>query len=773
MKSRRNIGFLFLCAIFFSSCSSTRYVPEGGFWLKKSRINLINKDEHLSRSDFVTLQKQMPNSKLFGYPLKLKLYSSVDIRKQHWWSRVMQRSGEAPVVFDTLYANQSALQMKQYLINKGHFESSVHYVCDTLGSKKIGITYFVLTGEGYHYRNASIEVKDDSLKGYFNNWAPSFLQAGEPYDVEALRSEQERISRRLQNRGYYYFNKDDVSFEVDSSLNAHLMDVKMIINLPKSGNHNRRYRHGDIYLYPDENPNIVSEKKFDTTLFAAPKSHLDTTPTNYYFVHAEPLQIKPNVVASKLMIKSGEAYNLTNIDRTYENLLDLRVYRSINLSLHPGLPDNSSSDPLLHTAITLRQSPIWTTESNFDVTTTENLQGVAAYTMLQNRNLFGGAEIFSLRLRGLVELQYLLNKKSREENELNFINNVDLKLESSIEFPRFISPFRVHRFSQNRPRTLFNIGYSYRFYPSFYNRSILNASFSYSWRRLRTIHALSLLDVNSVKIDLAPEFSEQIRTLSAYNQRLRYQYENHFIVAARYMFNYTGRQGNRPVGFNAFRFSIETSGHALNLLSKVLKASKNSEGRYQFLGISYAQYIRIEAEVKRNWNLNEQHWLVTRLMVGSGFAEGNSNVLPYEKGFFAGGNNNIRAWPMNRLGPGSYRPENNNIEQIGDIVGVANLEYRFPIFGAFKGAWFLDVGNIWLQNDNESFKDGGFIWKEVPKDLAIGGGFGLRWDLNFFVIRLDAALPIRNPAKPDQKKWVLGKTQFRDFVLNFGIGYPF
>jgi outer membrane protein assembly factor BamA len=256
---------------------------------------------------------------------------------------------------------------------------------------------------------------------------------------------------------------------------------------------------------------------------------------------------------------------------------------------------------------------------------------------------------------------------------------------------------------------------------------------------------------------------------------LKYQYENHFIFSARYSFAFSGQQLNRPISFNAFRFSVESSGNSLNLVSLLLNASKNDKDRYQFFNLAYAQYIRIDAELKRYWYLTHNQILVTRLMGGSGFTNyGNSGVLPYEKGFFAGGNNNIRAWPMNQLGPGSYHDSTTyKIERIGDIVMVGNIEYRFPIFGAFKGALFLDAGNIWQHGDSKSFPKGEFFWKNVPNDLAVGGGFGLRWDLNFFVIRLDAAAPLRDPAKPNGEKWVIKQTRPKSFVLNFGIGYPF
>ncbi len=659
--------------------------------------------------------------------------------------------------------------MKQYLVNKGHFNSSVHYVCSVLGKKSMKVVYYIHAGEGYHYRNVDLEIQDDSLTNLFRDWKlRTFLKTGEPYDVEILDAERLRITQRLQNQGYYFFNKDNIEFVIDSALNAYLMDVKAVVKPPEPGKHNEKYTYSDVYIFPDQRPNQSGGKPFDTTSFSMPKSKRDTTMQTFHFVHTEPLQIRPSIIASKLLIEPGKTYSLNNVDRTYENLLDLRVYRSTNVSIQPKPVDSVNPNYLLNTTIEVRQAPTWATETNFDLTTTSGLQGAMANTAIQNRNLFGGAEIFSLRLRGLVEVQYLFDKERD-----NFINNFDLKVDASIDFPRFIAPFNLRRTMQYRPRTLLNVGYGYQFRPSYYNRRVLNTSFGYSWRQPRVSHTLFPIDINVVEIDLRPDFAEKIDVLSKNNTRLRYQYADHFIFAARYSFSYTEQQTARSRSFNAFRFSLESSGNLLYLLSHLTGASKNTDNQYQVFRLAYSQYIRPEVEMKRYWYFSEEKVFVARLLVGSGFAYGNSTVLPYEKGFYAGGNNNIRGWPMGQLGPGSYYDSTRiDIERIGDIAGILNLEYRFPIFGAFKGALFVDAGNIWLRNES-AYPKGEFAWKNIPNDLAVAGGIGLRWDLNYFIIRLDAALPLRNPANPDNKKWVVSDTRLRDIVLNFGIGYPF
>jgi len=259
---------------------------------------------------------------------------------------------------------------------------------------------------------------------------------------------------------------------------------------------------------------------------------------------------------------------------------------------------------------------------------------------------------------------------------------------------------------------------------------------------------------------------------------LQAQYEDHFIFATRYSFSFSGEQPGRARSFNAFRFSIESSGNLLYLLSRTIDAplhgTRGEDEHFRFFNLAYAQYVRGDVDFRRHWRLGENHTLVTRLMGGMGFAYGNSLVLPYEKGFFSGGSNNVRAWPMAQLGPGSFsNPDSLTIERIGDIVLVGNIEYRFPIAGRFKGALFVDAGNVWLRRSDAVFPNGEFNRRNFLDELAIGWGAGVRWDLGFFVIRLDLAMPLRDPALPSGEKWMIQNLRLSDLVFNFGIGYPF
>jgi len=736
---------------------------------------LSRHESRVLRADLAPLQRQEPNARFLRIPMRLMMYNSVNPERNNWWTRFMQNAGEPPVIFDSALADQSVRQMQQHLINNGHFNSEIYYISRTSRRRPqhMRLVFHVDPGRGYSYRHVSIEVRDDSLKHLFEDWSnQTLIRSEQPYSVEILEAERLRVTRKLQNLGYFDFRRDHIEFSIDSALNTYQMDVTMIVNPPRTGGHHHRYTFADVYIFPEGRINLSEQKLFDTTTFSLRKSRTDTTLLNYHFVHTRPLQIRPSVIASKLAIQPGVTFSPISVDRTYENLLDLRVLRSTNIMIHPKPIDTNADNPefLLKTTIEMQQALSNTWAVELETMTTSGLQGAAVNTSLQIRNLFGGAEIFSLRLRGMIELQYLFNRDAR----VRFIDNYDIGIGAVLDIPRFISPFNMGQTFAQRTRTLISLNYSYRWRPDFYNRWVVGASFAYSWRQPRSTHTLFPLDVNLVNISLNPGFEQEIHELN--NRRLLSQYEDHFIFASRYNFSFSGEQPGRSRSFNAFRFSIETSGNLLYGISNLINAQKNADGQYQFLHLAYAQYIRGDADFRRHWRLTDNQTIVTRLMGGVGFAYGNSLVLPYEKGFFAGGSNNVRAWPMNQLGPGSFsNPENLNIESIGDIVLVGNIEYRFPIAGSFKGALFIDAGNVWLRDSSDVFPNGEFRWRHIPRDLAVGGGFGLRWDLGFFVVRLDLATPLRNPAIEgnERNKWVIQNPRMRDLVFNFGIGYPF
>jgi outer membrane protein assembly factor BamA len=263
-------------------------------------------------------------------------------------------------------------------------------------------------------------------------------------------------------------------------------------------------------------------------------------------------------------------------------------------------------------------------------------------------------------------------------------------------------------------------------------------------------------------------------TFSVSNKRFAYQYKDHFIFASRYSFVHDKKYTRHIKNYDYFRVSAESSGNLLNIIYSIAGIDKKENNTYEIWGMPFAQYIRLETEYKHYWIFSKDRSFVVRSMLGVGLPYGNSKSLPFEKGFFAGGTNYIRAWSLYRLGPGSYYdPSRPSIEQFGDINLINNIEYRFPIYNSFKGALFVDFGNTWLKNNDPEFPEGNFRFNKFYDDIAVGAGFGVRWDIDYFVIRVDFALPLRSPIEQDGTKWIFDQLKINKFVINLGIGYPF
>jgi outer membrane protein assembly factor BamA len=271
------------------------------------------------------------------------------------------------------------------------------------------------------------------------------------------------------------------------------------------------------------------------------------------------------------------------------------------------------------------------------------------------------------------------------------------------------------------------------------------------------------------------EIFEQFLSSNPNSQRLRHQYEDHFVLNMNYTFIYNEQTPNITHDFNYFRVRAETAGALLYLFSKAVKGKQNSDGQYYILGLSFSQYIKAETEYKHHFVFSKDLSLVFRVLIGAGYAYGNSKIMPYEKSFFAGGSNTLRAWTLYHVGPGGwYDPEYRNMERLGDMTILFNLEQRFPIYSFLKGAVFIDAGNIWTLSKEIPYENGNFS-KNFYKEFAVNTGVGLRLDFNYFLIRVDLGIPMLDPAHNTGSRWMWKKDRMtlRDLVINFGIGYPF
>jgi len=770
-----------LAFIALTSCKTTKKVPDGSYLLQGNSIE-VSKNS-VSKEEIDLILRQHPNRKFLFMKVKLFFYNrSNDKKDSSWVHRWLRKIGEPPVILDTNLTIQSVQKIKQYLASKGYFNAKVEHSFKFKKNKKAKVYLKITTPEPYTFRRINFYTADDSLENRIQSqWQYSLLKSGNQYDEDVLDKERERIAGYLKNQGYFRFSKEFINYQIDSSLRSNQMDVRLVIRdflKKKAGTDSvievphARYQLRNIIVNQEYNPLKDEPEKIDTVHLVLNSRNPSDTSNSYYFTYTQPFRIKPKTIAQSLFISSGNFFNLKDVDLSFNRLSDLRNFRFVNITFN-DVTENDSALYLrkLDCKVDLTRSKAISYTFELEGTNSSGNYGIAGNFVAQHKNLFGGAEILNLKLRGAAEIQKVFGES--KSIDLPLFNTLETGFDASLEFPKFLIPVSQERFSKYfKPKTTINYGYNFQKRPDF-KRTINNISFGYTWDLNKYVkHILVPIEVNAVKIVTDSAFQQRILQLK--DKRLQNQYTDHFILDLRYSYIFSDQELGRNKDFTYFRFNFESAGNLLQTANKILGTEAGSEGQYEIFKLRFAQYLRIDFDVKRYLYLNSQNTFVLRFLGGIGTPYGNSKVLPYEKGFFAGGTNNIRAWAIRSLGPGSYsNPSAYNFDRVGDLTMVFSAENRFPIYRMLKGALFVDAGNVWLNSPNESFSGGYFNIKDFYKEIAIGAGFGARFDFSYFVIRVDAAVPVRDPAKPESERWVIGKQKLSNFVLNFGIGYPF
>lgn len=821
-KSSHTLLLLLAVASWFLySCNPARELGKNEYLLQKNHV--VNKDTKIEASEIENYIKQKPNRKIFKiFRFHLWLYNLANeervkkkrilLDKKHeeknmhrmargkkskTYSRQLLGEwlmdiGEAPVVYDSMMMRKSSQQIKLFLQNKGYFINSVK---DSVYKRKsrASVYYTIHAAKPYTIDSLNYIIPDELLKYYvFADSSNTLIQHGKNYDVDVMQQERERITNELNNNGYYLFTKDYIYYLVDTTNGNKKVNITLgIKNFAKKYSEDsdsiiesphRRFYIRDIYIQPD----YVSKK--------LENQHKDTIKADDYFIlHTQKLRLKTRVLLNSVFIRKGELYQLKNSEDTYKRLSELREFRTINISFTEVGPEYLDCKILL-TPI-MKQSVTIETEG----TNTSGNLGVAGSIVYQNRNLFHGAELLEMKLKGGFEAQKVFNDNSQSSalngNPVNTFNTIEIGPEANLYIPRFLLPFRVKTSKRSNPKTIFTSAFTYQHRPD-YTRYITNLSFSYNWREtVKKHHSVSPLVINFVKVDLQPNFLNYLIT-SVPNLYILYSFSNHLSTSSRYTFTFNEQNINKPENFSYLKFNFESSGNILrgfyDLVNTVQENTfpKDANNSYQLAGVTFSQYLRADIDYRYFLNRNEINKVVLRIAMGVGRPLANYAFLPFERSFFSGGSNGIRAWQARTLGPGSYNPHGLfHFDQFGDGQLEANAEYRFKMFKMLQGATFLDAGNTWLRAADSSRVGGEFQFNRFYKEIAVGSGIGLRGDFNFFIIRFDIGLKIRDPQFDESERWVIqhlfdpewkrvyaeqnNATKYNFFAFNIGIGYPF
>ena len=762
------ILFLFV-AIVMSSCNINRFVPEGKYLVKKNSIVIEEKKTKISKSGLSSYITLKPYKDAFQTNFPIWIYYKAERSpNSKMWAWLNKTFGKAPVYYDVNEANNSSTQMMRYLDNVGYFHSKVNHTVKT-SRKKATVTYHVHPAKPYHIKQFNYVINDTLIERYIMRDSAKFEpKKGDIYNAYSLDDQREIITERMKNSGYFFFNRDEIFFEVDSNFMSHSMDITMRLKDNKLSF--KKYYIRNISVYPNFSVLRMGEKPTDSIKLEVEVGMRKWKNIWDFYYFGKP-DVDPQTFKQSIHIIEGLPYNLRSITSTYQSLGNFKLFRNINIEFDT-ISSHKDSLNLLDCRITMQQSDRHSFTVQAEGTNSEGDLGIKGSLSYSNKNIFHGAETFQLSLKGGLEVQKLADGENPETAN-NIFNTWEFGLTASVLFPRFLGPFSSLTFARDyQPTTTVSLGFNSqtRYY---YSRYITTASYSYDWKKnYRLGQTLSPFYLNSVKIaNINPVFQEYLDAETS--QRKKAQYTSHLLFGTRYSLTYNTQRINKTGSFFYVRADFETSGNLLSLFNKTKLITENDDGAHEIFGIRYAQYVRSSFDFRQHLDLGDDNWLVFRQFVGIGLPYGNSQDMPFERSFYGGGANGLRGWLYRTVGPGGYIPSSEDIEKTGDMQLEFNAEYRFPLYNIINGAVFIDAGNVWAYHLNESMPDSEFRFDTFYKQFAIDTGIGVRLDVSFLILRFDIAYAMRNPYMNYEtgSYWRFG--QGNNIRLHAGIGYPF
>lgn len=766
LKLLHNLIIITLIIFIVSGCSNTKYLEEGqqlytGHKFKiESKEKLPNEKEVIDEVEKVIVPK--PNSSILGLRPKLWFYNIAGTPKGKGLRYFLKNTlGEPPVLWESVDIDNTVQLIKNRLYNHGYFRAEVDYEIKAK-NKRVKMLYTATVDAPYTLSMIFFPDGTTDLRAAVQNTVGNtILEEGQPYNLNQFIEERERIDTALKNQGFYYFNPDYLVFRVDSTPGDRKLNVYLQLKEDMPVEAEKIYYINNIYVYPDFSLGRDSLKTSADTVEIS---------TGFHVIGRS--VVKPKVLDSAVLFEKENKYRRKDHDYTLSRLMNLGTYKFVNVRFDDV---DTSGNGFLNTFIYL--TPLKKKSIRLElqgVSKSNNFVGPAFTSRFLNRNFLGGAEILSLNVNSGFETQF-------NQPGANF-NSYSLGVEAEVRVPKFITPFKITNVSSRfMPRTLIKLGAEQLSRVEYYNLNSFKFSWGYNWRETLTKeHELVPFSVNFLNLYSTTEKFEEIL---AANPVLAQSFSEQFILGPNYTFTFNDQVLEDRTNNYYLNVNADFSGNLIYAIQSLSNDRKpTSEDPFTVFGAPYSQYGRLFIDFRHYNKTTETTQLASRLILGGGYPYGNSFTLPYIKQFFIGGSNSIRAYRPRSLGPGTYKPPETSVflDQAGDLKLEANTEFRFPIISILKGALFMDAGNIWLVKENPYVPGGKFEWSDFYKELAVGTGLGIRFDVSFFVLRFDLGIPLRKPYLPEGERWVLDQVDFsskewrrENLIFNVAIGYPY
>lgn len=775
---------LFISCLVITACSTTSNLdPDEQLYTGMKKIEYTNYES--TSEHFILTQEEMeyalataPNGALFGssyyrtpFPYGLWIWNAFSGKSGAFSKWIVNSFGKAPVIMSEVNPELRASVAQSVLQNHGYFRGTIDY--DIIEGKKkttkrdsvpkprtAKIAYKVNMGHLFTLDSISYtNFPDDAMPLIYGKEQDSkrkkleiagskpLIHKGDPFDISILDEERSRLATAFRNNGYYYFLPSYTSYLADTLKVPGKVQLQLHLNdsLPEEATKPWVIGKTSVEIrerYGEELTNSISRRRF-SILFNGKKP-----------------PVRSRVIFNNVKLKRGDLFSQDNYQQSINNLTSTGIFSSLDMQMKPAIGD--TLDVYINGIL----------DKPYDVTFEAKYTGKTSGRMgpglgmsFAKRNAFRGGEVLSLNLGASYEFQ-TGGVASADMNNYEFSGDVTLT------FPRLIMPFiKKRRRWQTTPTTMIRFSAETINRSGFFSNNIFAGELSYTFQpSMQTRHLWSpvIFEYNHVGkiseeyIDKMPSMMAMLNVLSKFVPKMRYTYSYTSPV------NYIN-----PISINV---TLSEAGSIISLARMAIGKGWNDKDKTLFHTV-YSQFVKAEAEVKKTWRTGDFDHLVGRVLAGYGRAFGNSTTLPLSELFYVGGANDIRAFSPRTIGPaGTYESDRDMgyVTQTGDFKFVANLEYRPRLFGSLYGALFCDVGNVWrLQRQEGDEGYGALKLKNLYKDLAVGVGVGVRYDLDFFVIRLDWGLALHSPYDTGKSGYVNINKLKNAQCINFAIGYPF
>jgi hypothetical protein len=762
-----------LLAVAFSSCNLTKLVPDDKQLLVQNKIERED-SRGVDLSEENSNLKLKPNRKILGF-IRFHLWAhqygtkGIGIRKKQGWSRrLAEKIGESPVLVDSSKLELSAKRLSEYYFSKGFLNNEVNYKVAPKKllrlvelNKRSVVTYQANLGSVFRINKLEFNAASQDIDFLIRkNESEQILKLNQRLDFDRIEAERNRLVEMLRNNGYYYFNNSFIDFQIDT--NQYSGKALVVVNI-------RNMKNYEPHLQQTIDSIIVKIEGNQPG---------DTTATSKGFViYGSEYYLKPAILEKNIIIGVKELYNADKVQRTYSNLLSMGIFNFVTIRFRPSYTDSAN---MLVAEINLKPATkhdlIWepqaiTTDQNNAIQSSIGRNfGIANSITLRNRNVFGGAESFNIASYTAIEAQF-------KGGDNGLVNNFRQSVSTELIVPSLIY-FERKEVSQKLIRKNTKITASFLYDQNInFTRKVFPLNYTYNFAYERFTFGLTPFRISLNNANPEPDF---LASLDPETQFYTTQLlTDNLIIGPNVSLFWTNKL-DKPNNYISVRSSpFELSG---NLISLYFDVFTNKTGiNKEVFGVKYSQYTRSDIDLVYTNIIDENNSLVYRFYGGAGVPYGNTTFLPFERRFFVGGGNSLRAWRPRTIGPGAYSDTLNviSIEKTGELMLQANFEYRFDIIDKYlDGALFFDAGNIWNFRKNDNFEDAEFKFDRFYKEIALNTGLGLRFDFTYVIFRVDWGIAMHDPSYADGSRWVIKDFFSNRWVndntaVNFAVGFPF